>query len=43
LKLDRRQLLGGGAIAAAGALTALNARGDRAAAQGASTGHAGMG
>ena len=43
MKLDRRQLLGGGAIAAAGALTALNARGDRAAAQGASTGHAGMG
>jgi FtsP/CotA-like multicopper oxidase with cupredoxin domain len=43
LKLDRRQLLGGGALAAVGALTALNPRGDRAAAQRASTAHAGMG
>jgi FtsP/CotA-like multicopper oxidase with cupredoxin domain len=43
LKLDRRQLFGGGALAAVGALTALNPRGDRAAARGASTAHAGMG
>jgi len=43
LNFNRRQLLGGGAIAAAGALTALDPRGDRAAAQDASTTHAGMG
>jgi FtsP/CotA-like multicopper oxidase with cupredoxin domain len=43
LKVDRRQLLGGGALAAAGAFTALNPHGDRAAAQGASARHAGHG
>jgi len=43
LNFNRRQLLGGGAIAAAGALTALDPRGDRAAAQDSSTTHAGMG
>ncbi len=43
MNFNRRQLLGGGAIAAAGALTALDPRGDRAAAQDASTTHAGMG
>jgi FtsP/CotA-like multicopper oxidase with cupredoxin domain len=51
VKLDRRQLLGGGALAAAGALTALDPRGDHAAAQhgagsaqhGASSAHHGAG
>ena len=43
MNFNRRQLLGGGAIAAAGALTALDPRGDRAAAQDSSTTHAGMG
>jgi len=42
VKLGRRQLLGGGAVAAAGALTALNPAGDRSAAQSASAGHPGM-
>lgn len=41
MNLDRRQLLGGGALAAAGALTAFNANGDRAAAQGAADAHGG--
>ncbi|MGH2618760.1 MAG: multicopper oxidase domain-containing protein, partial [Thermomicrobiales bacterium] len=39
MKLDRRQLLGGSALAAAGALTALDPRGDRAVAQHAAAGH----
>ncbi len=39
MKLDRRQLLGGGALAAAGAFTALGPRGDRAVAQQAAAGH----
>ncbi len=39
MKLDRRQLLGGGALAAAGAFTALGPRGDRAVAQHAGAGH----
>ncbi len=39
MKLDRRQLLGGGALAAAGAFTALGPRGDRAVAQQAGAGH----
>jgi FtsP/CotA-like multicopper oxidase with cupredoxin domain len=41
--LDRRQLLGGGALAAAGALTAFDAGRGRAAAQGAAPGHGGKG
>ena len=46
MKLDRRQLIGGGALAAAGALAALDPRGGRAAAAGAGAekgGMAGMG
>jgi len=45
MKVDRRQLLGGGALATAGALTALNPFGSRAgtATAGAASGHAGMG
>ena len=39
MKLDRRQLLGGGALAAVGSLAAFDANGDRAAAQGAAAGH----
>ncbi len=39
MKIDRRQLLGGGALAAAGALTALDPRGNRAVAQNAAAGH----
>jgi FtsP/CotA-like multicopper oxidase with cupredoxin domain len=42
MEFDRRQLLGGGALAAAGALAVLDPR-DRAAAQGAALEHAGMG
>ena len=42
MKFDRRQLLGGGAIAAAGALTALNPHGNRALAQDSAAG-SGMG
>ena len=38
MKLDRRQLLGGGAVAAVGALTALNSRGGDAVAQEAAAG-----
>jgi FtsP/CotA-like multicopper oxidase with cupredoxin domain len=40
--LDRRQLLGGGALAAAGALAAFDPRGGRAAAQSGALEHAGM-
>jgi len=43
LKLDRRQLLGGGALAAAGALAAVGPRGDMAAAQSGAGGHAATG
>ena len=43
MKLDRRQLLGGGALAAAGALSALDPRAGRAAAGGVAAGHAGKG
>ena len=45
MKVDRRQLLGGGALATAGALTALNPFGSRVgtATAGAASGHAGMG
>lgn len=46
MKIDRRQLLGGGAVAAAGAFAVLDPRGDRAAAQRggglAGSGHGGM-
>ncbi len=43
MKIDRRQLLGGGALAAAGAVAALDPRGDRASAQSAGHSHAGKG
>ena len=43
MKLDRRQLLGGGTLVAAGALAAVGPRGERAAAQSAAAGHAAMG
>jgi FtsP/CotA-like multicopper oxidase with cupredoxin domain len=43
LKIDRRQLLGGGALAAAGAFTALDPRGGAAVARQPAHGHAGMG
>ena len=43
MKLDRRQLLGGGALAAAGALSVLDQRAERAAAGGVAAGHAGKG
>ena len=43
MKLDRRQLIGGGALAAAGAFAALEPRSGRAVAAGAGAGHAGKG
>ena len=43
MKLDRRQLLGGGALAAAGALSVLDQQAERAAAGGVAAGHAGKG
>ncbi len=43
MKVGRRQLLGGGALAAAGALTALSSQGGRAVAQETSPTHAEMG